>query len=161
MVLIPVFNSWIYPAIHRVFPLTPLRKIGIGFFVTVPAFLLPAWIEYRIGLGECPSIAWQLLSYVFLTMAEIFISITCIEFSYTQAPRKMKSLIMACFFMSVSLGNIFTACVNYFIQNDDGSSKLSGPDYFLFFAGAMFLSAVVFIPVAMKYKEKLYVQEER
>ncbi len=161
MVLIPVFNLWIYPAINRVFPLTPLRKIGIGFFITVPAFLLPAWVEYRIALGECPSIAWQMLSYIIITMAEIFVSITCIEFSYTQAPRKMKSLIMACFFMSVSLGNIFTACVNYFIQNDDGSSKLAGPDYFLFFAGAMFLCAVLFIPVAMKYREKLYVQEEQ
>jgi len=35
MLLIPVFSYAIYPAISRVFPLTALRKIGIGLFVGV------------------------------------------------------------------------------------------------------------------------------
>ena len=33
-----------------------------------------------------------------------------------QAPRAMKSVVMALFLMSVSLGNFFTAGVNSFIQ---------------------------------------------
>eukprot|EP00913_Durusdinium_trenchii_P028370 g26598.t1 len=52
---IPVFTYVIYPAINRVFPLTPLRKVAIGFFVTVPAFLLPAWIESEITGGKIVS----------------------------------------------------------------------------------------------------------
>ena len=167
MVLIPVFNGvkrlgWpgVYPLLHKVWPLTPLRKIGIGFFLTVPAFLIPAWIEMQIEAGETVNIAWQLFAYAIMTTAEVFVSITCLEFSYTQAPKKMKSLVMAFFLMSVSLGNVFVSAVNFFIQNDDGSSKLTGPDYYLFFSGCMLLTAIFFIPVALRYKEKTYIQDE-
>ena len=117
MTFIPIFTWLIYPALNRVFPLTPLRKIAIGFFVAVPSFLIPAWIETQIAGGELPNIIWQIAAYVLLTAAEVFISITALEFSYTQAPQKMKSLILGFFLMSVSIGNLFTAGVNHFIQN--------------------------------------------
>ena len=117
MVFIPIFTWLIYPGLNKVFPLTPLRKMGIGFFVAVPSFVIPAWIEMQINAGELPNIIWQLLAYTFLTAAEVFISITALEFSYTQAPKKMKSLILGFFLMSVSIGNLFTAGVNHFIQN--------------------------------------------
>ncbi|MBT3470773.1 MAG: POT family MFS transporter [Opitutae bacterium] len=121
MVFIPIFSMLVYPAINRVFPLTPMRKISIGFFVAVPSFLIPGWIELQIANGELPNIIWQLLAYVFITAAEVFISITCLEFSYTQAPKSMKSLILGFFLMSVSLGNLFTAGVNHFILNEPPS----------------------------------------
>ena len=72
----------------------------------------------------------------------------------------MKSFVMAGFMLSVSLGNAFTAVVNWLIQNKDGSSKLVGAEYFLFFAGAMLLAAFIFIPIAMVYKEKYFIQDE-
>ena len=159
LILIPLFSWGLYPAINRFFPLTPLRKIGIGFFLVVPSFLIPAWIEYRIGLGETPGIEWQLLSYLLLTSAEVMISVTCLEFSYTQAPKTMKSLVFGLFMASVAIGNLFTSLVNIFILNEDGSSKLEGPDYYLFFAGAMLVTAIIYIPVAMKYREKTYLYE--
>lgn len=125
MLLIPVFNGFkfigwpgLYPLIDRLFPLTNLRKISIGFFLTVPAFLIPAWIESRLAAGDFVNIGWQLLAYAIMTAAEVFVSITCLEFSYTQAPKRMKSLIMACFLISVSLGNVFVAGVNFFIHED-------------------------------------------
>jgi len=62
--------------------------------------------------------------------------------------------------MSVSLGNVFVAGVNFFIQNDDGTSKLAGANYYLFFAACMFLTAVFFIPVAKAYKAKTHIQDE-
>jgi len=123
MAFIPIFTFLVYPALNRVFPLTPLRKIAIGFFVAVPSFLIPAWIETQIAGGELPNIIWQIAAYVVLTAAEVFISITALEFSYTQAPQKMKSLILGFFLMSVSIGNLFTAGVNHFIQNPAPSFK--------------------------------------
>ncbi|MCH7616116.1 MAG: MFS transporter, partial [Nitrospinae bacterium] len=51
MVLIPIFSYGIYPFLSKVYPLTPLRKIGIGFFVTVLAFLISAQIEIQIAEG--------------------------------------------------------------------------------------------------------------
>ncbi len=165
MLMIPVFNGvkilrWpgLYALINHLFTLTPLRKISIGLFLTVPAFLIPAWIETRLDSGIEVNIGFQLLAYVIMTAAEVFVSITCLEFSYTQAPRKMKSFIMSCFLLSVSLGNVFTTLVNFVIQNDDGSSKLAGASYYLFFAACMLGTAIVFIPVAMLYKEQTYIQ---
>ncbi len=118
MMFIPIFGYFLYPAINKVFPLTPLRKISIGFFVTLPAFLLPAWIEMQIQAGDEPNIIWQLLSYIIITAAEVLVSITALEFSYTQAPKKMKSFVMGLFLMSVSIGNLFTAGVNLIIQEE-------------------------------------------
>jgi dipeptide/tripeptide permease len=229
MILIPIFSYAIYPAINKVFRLTPLRKISIGLFVAALAFVIPAWIETQIsevryndvpigdivlygtstndlridfdsdaangaavgallkaiqfnnssedpnttsrtaritlydgsgssddndvtitvansndvpvisnvnvdnrnynggyllihrqanftdndtlsidtnsdgdadittGIGsrDKPSIGWLVLACLIITSAEVMVSITCLEFSYTQAPKKMKSLIMA------------------------------------------------------------------
>lgn len=160
LVLIPLFSRVVYPAIDRVFPLTALRKIGIGFFVSVVAFLIPAWIELLIAAGGRPNIRWQLAAYVLLTTAEVFVSITCLEFSYTQAPRTMKSLVMSLFLASVALGNLFTSWVNYVIQNPDGTSRLSGVAYYLFFAALMFVTATAFIAVARRYRVESHLQRE-
>ena len=126
LLYIPLFAYVIYPAIDRVFPLTPLRKIGIGLFLAALSFVVTARIEAWISAGQTPGIEWQLLAYAILTAGEVLVSITGLEFSYTQAPRKMKSIIMAMYLFSVSLGNAFTALVNQVIQNSDGTSKLSG-----------------------------------
>ena len=160
LLFIPLFNRVVYPFFERFWPLTPLRRISIGLFLTVPAFLLPAWLEARLDAGETVNIIWQLGGYMIITAAEILVSITALEFSYTQAPKRMKSLVMGAFLMSVSIGNLFTAAVNIFIQNADGTSKLEGPSYYLFFAAAMAITAVLFVPVAVWYKERTYIQDE-
>ena len=40
------------------------------------------------------------------------------------------------------------------------TSKLKGPNYYLFFAGAMLVAGLVFIPVARWYQPKEYLQDE-
>ncbi|MDX9912342.1 MAG: POT family MFS transporter [Phycisphaerales bacterium] len=49
LTLIPFFTYLGYPLISKVFPLTPLRKIGIGFVLTALAFAISAWIDMRIA----------------------------------------------------------------------------------------------------------------
>jgi POT family proton-dependent oligopeptide transporter len=161
LLLIPLFSYRIYPAINRWFPLTPLRKMSIGLFVTVLAFTIPTFVQLSIDAGGAPSIAWQLLAYVVLTSAEVMVSITCLEFSYTQAPKTMKSFVMAFFMLSISLGNLFTSAVNFFIQNPDGSSKLAGADYFIFFTLLMLGTAMLFVLVARYYRGETYIHEEQ
>jgi POT family proton-dependent oligopeptide transporter len=160
MLLIPLFSYVIYPALDRVFPLTELRKISIGMFITVIAFAIPTWIQVQIDAGLHPHISWQLLAYIVLTGAEVMISITCLEFSYTQAPKSMKSFVMAFFMLSISAGNLFTSTVNFFIQNKDGSSKLAGADYFLFFTGLMLLTAIIFAVASQFYQGKRHIHKE-
>jgi POT family proton-dependent oligopeptide transporter len=88
------------------------------------------------------------------------VSITALEFAYTQAPKKMKSLIQSVELLAISLGNVFAAVVNSVIQNEDGTSKLPGASYYWFFVISMVLTAAIFIPVARWYKPKEYIQDE-
>lgn len=158
MLLIPLFSYLVYPLLSRVITLTPLRKISIGMFITVLAFGVSALIQQQLDSGQQPDIIWQLLAYVLLTSAEIMISITCLEYSYTQAPVRMKSFIMAFFMLSIAVGNLFTSAVNFFIENDDGSSKLAGADYFWFFTILMLLTAILFSVLFRNSNEKDHLQ---
>ena len=116
LTFIPFFSYVVYPLIDKVFPLTPLRKISIGLFLMVISFALVSIAQEKIDAGGTPSISWQLVGYVVLTASEVMVSIVCLEFSYTQAPKVIKSLIMALFLASVSAGNLVTAQINHFIQ---------------------------------------------
>lgn len=156
---IPLFNFVIYPLIGRFVTLTPLRKIGSGFFVTAVSFAIIAHAETLIAAGEQPSIMWQFVAYAIITSGEILISITALEFSYTQAPHAMKSIIMGVFLFSVSIGNSITAIVNSVIQNDDGTVALTGSAYYMFFTYLVIGAGVAFIIAAMFYKEESYIQD--
>lgn len=109
-------------------------------------------------LSGMPVIAWQILAYVVITSAEVMVSITTLEFAYTQAPKKMKSFIMGVYFLGISLGNLFTAAVNTFIREDDGSSKLDGASYYWFFTIAMAITAIAFVIYSRTYKGTTFVQ---
>ena len=112
LALVPVFTYAIYPICGRFFEVTPLRRIGAGLFTVASSFLIVAWVEQRIQTGHSVSVWWQILAYVVLTASEILVSITALEFSYKQAPLRMKSFIMALFLLSISLGNFMIAGVN-------------------------------------------------
>jgi len=107
-----------------------------------------------------PSVGWQLLAYVVITAAEILISITCLEFSYTQAPTHMKSLVMSVYLLSVSLGNLFTAAVNMATRDGSGHSTLAGEWYYWFFAGSMAVATLLLVPVLRWYRPREYLQAE-
>ncbi len=160
LIFIPIVNYLLYPLMDKVFTLTPLRKIGIGLFLTAGSYVVIWHIQKLIDAGGTPSVNWQFLAYVILTLGETMVSITGLEFSYTQAPNKMKSAVMALWLFTVSMGNLFTAGVNYFIRNADGSVKMNDQQYFLFFAALMFVAAVVFVVFAMFYRGRTYLQSQ-
>jgi len=118
LLFIPLFSYVVYPFVDRFYPLTPLRKIAIGLFIMVISFVLVAIAQTRIDAGESPSISWQIVAYVALTAAEVMVSIVSLEFSYTQAPKSMKSLIMSLWLFAVAFGNQVTARINDIIQVD-------------------------------------------
>jgi len=159
LLLIPVFSYIIYPFFSQFFEVTPLRKIGFGLWVMGFAFTLVALLQERIDLGESPNMGWQILACLLLTGSEVLVSITCLEFAYTQAPKEMKSFVMAIFLLTVSLGNYFTSAVKFFIINEDGSSKLPGSSEFWFWTVLVFIAALIFIRVSKNYVVKEYLQE--
>jgi POT family proton-dependent oligopeptide transporter len=66
----------------------------------------------------------------------------------------MKSIVMAMYLLSISAGNLITALVNQIMPS------LSGAEFYLFFAGLMAAAAVIFIFVALGYREHSYIQPE-
>ncbi len=160
LTFIPLFQYVVYPLLDRVWKLTSLRKIGLGIFVIGLSFLVSAWIESRLGAGAKLSVLWQMPAYVLLTAGEVMASITALEFAYTQAPRHLKAIMQAVYLLSVTAGNWFTAGVQWFISNPDGTSKLSGAPYFIFFAGLAMVAAFVFSLVARRYDERAYLQTQ-
>jgi len=158
LAFIPLFQYVIYPLISKVFPLTPLRKIGLGLVVTGLSFLVSAWIENQLAAGLKPSIGWQIPAYALLSAGEVMVSITGLEFAYTQAPKSMKSMVMALYLLSISTGNLFTALVHWFIANPDGTMKLHGASYYNFFAYLSIGCVAGWIFVAKAYKGRSYLQ---
>jgi POT family proton-dependent oligopeptide transporter len=173
LLFIPLFGMVIYPAVGRLLDFTPLRRILVGFALAVAAFAISAHAQGLIdaeaarltadGLGpeaaRWPSVVWQLAAFVVITAAEVLVSITCLEFSYTQAPPQMKSLVMSLYLLSVSLGNLFTALVNWLMKDGAGNSTLAGASYYWFFTGCMALATVLLVPVVLLYRPREYLQD--
>jgi POT family proton-dependent oligopeptide transporter len=161
LLMLPFTSYILYPALNKIFRLTPLRKFGMGLFAVIVSFVIVGLIQTRIDAGERPHILWQILAFLVLTFGEVLVSVTHLEFAYTQAPRSMKSLVMCTYLGSVALGNTFTALVNKFIQNPDGTVKLQGASYFFFFVKVMLVTAIIFLIVSPFYRGSTYIQEEQ
>lgn len=159
LAFIPLCNYLIYPFLNKIFTLTPLRKIGIGLFLTALSFSVIWWIQVQIDHGAHPNVGWQILAYVILTFGEVLVSITGLEFSYTQAPNRMKSAIMALFMLAVSLGNQFTALLNFSIPAlKRAGFDLEGAAYFRFFTFLMLVTAIIYVFFSRFYRGKTYIQ---
>lgn len=160
LTLIPLFTLVIYPQTARFIDFSPLKRIGVGFLLTLATIYVSAWIEEQISAGLKPSIGWQVLAYLLITSAEILISITALEFSYTQAPKRLKSLVMSLDLMSVALGNFFTARVNAYIEKAGAAADLGGANYWWFFLKVTAVTTVIFFVVASFYRGQTYLQDD-
>lgn len=79
-------------------------------------------------------------------------SVTGLEFSYTQAPESMKSVLQACWLLAVAFGNIIVVIVAEVSFFDSQASE------FFLFAGCMVLNVILFIWLASRYTYR-HVQE--
>jgi POT family proton-dependent oligopeptide transporter len=145
LLIIPLCTWAVFPALERRgLVLSPLRKMTAGMFLAVSSFVAAGLVQLLVDLGRPPSLAWQVPQYLLLTAAEVLVSVTGLEFSYTQAPRSMRSTVMSIWFLTVFLGNLLTFLVQFV--------KLSGAAYFAFFAALMLAAAFAFREVARHYR---------
>ena len=94
LIMVPAFAYGVYPALERAgLRPTMLRRMTAGMFIAVPAFLSAAMIQRWIERGAHPHIGWQVIQYVIIAIAETLVSVTALEFAYSQAPRRMKGVI--------------------------------------------------------------------
>ncbi|EFA83958.1 hypothetical protein PPL_03028 [Heterostelium album PN500] len=147
MILVPVFEYCLYrPLKRRNINFSPLLRMVVGMWLAVATFLLAMFVERKIESEENVSIFWQLPQYVLLTCAEILISITGLEFSYSQAPASMKSMIMSLWLFTDSIGNLIIIVVI-----ESFSITPQWKEY-LVFALIMTVPTIVFMYIAYKYQ---------
>lgn len=160
MTLIPLLTLFVFPLLGKT--VTPLRKIGAGLFLIALSFAMTAVYEIWLQAGQSVHFFWQLAAYVVLTTAEVICYGTALEFSYTQAPPKMKSLIMGLFLLSISLGNVLTAGFNYWLNRlpPEWKKSFEGPNYYWFFTGCMLITAFAYLVWSPFYRGQVYVQGE-
>jgi proton-dependent oligopeptide transporter, POT family len=152
LIMVPLFAYAVYPALERAgLRPTMLRRMTAGMFIAVPAFLSAAMIQRWIEGGDHPHIAWQSIQYVIIAVAETLVSVTSLEFAYTQAPRRMKGAIMSMYTLSIGGGSFVTSLVT---RNVDFASRTN---YFLFWAAFMTAGAILFAIIAALYKPVAFV----
>ncbi|MDG1138754.1 MAG: MFS transporter [Opitutales bacterium] len=152
LILIPCFSSFVYPFFEKYFTINPLGKMRFGLWVMGLSFAMVSWIQMKVDDGLQPSVMWQVLACLVLTISEILVSITCLEFAYTQAPKSLKSVVMALFLLTVSFGNYVASGVKFFLIDQNGNSLLPGASEFWFWTILVCLSALLFRLVASRYK---------
>jgi proton-dependent oligopeptide transporter, POT family len=161
MILVPLM-LWVYPRFERLtgIRVSPLRRMGAGMMLASLSYVLVGLLQARVDSGMALSVLWQTLPYFVLTSAEVLISTTGLEFAFTQAAAEMKSTIMSFWLLTVAVGNLFVPIITKIRSAVIGSSAGEGasasvnPSTFYLYAGLTFAVGLLFVLVAMCYKER-------
>jgi POT family proton-dependent oligopeptide transporter len=152
MLLIPVTTGVVYPLFKRAgWELTPLRRMPIGMALGATSFVIAGLLNIPVSAGQKISVVWQVLPYVVLTVGEILVSVTGLEFAYTQAPLTMKSVIQ-------SFWNLTTAAANLAVALASAFAFFTGTVLFFYYAGFAYLAALGLALVARRYKVREWYQ---
>ena len=111
MLFIPLFDKIIYPALqNRGWNIRPLRRMGWGMLLAAASFAVSAGVEHSLQQRERNdqpplSVLWQLPQITILAVAEIFLSVTGLEFAYANSPPRLKAFVMALFLLTTAVGD--------------------------------------------------------
>ena len=116
MILIPLFDKLIYPTleIKYGYNLKPTRRMEYGMFLAAVSFFASAWLEYCIQQKpdtQIVSVMCQIPQITILTVAEILLNVTGLEFAYSQAPTSMQALILALYLFMTTIGDMLGAAL--------------------------------------------------
>jgi proton-dependent oligopeptide transporter, POT family len=147
-VFIPLLNQWIYPAVERCgVKLAPLVRMSIGIFSAALAFVCSGILQLAMDRkpDDYYSVAWQVPQYVFISLAEVMVSVTGLEFAYSQTPPSLRSVTLSMWYAAAALGQVVVIAIE---KIDVGSQA---GDFF-FFCGLMLLFLALFVYLSKKYR---------
>ncbi len=115
MTLVPILTLLVYPYIGKWS--SPLKRMGLGIVLAGGSYGIVAWLQTRLDAGEQLSILWQIIPYFVITVAEILVSTTGLEYAYTSAGDKLKSIVSSFWYLTSTMGNFLviylTGLVNH------------------------------------------------
>lgn len=152
LILVPVMTLWLYPLLGKL--VTPLRRMSCGMFLSGLSFVVVAMLQTRIEAGAQLSVLWQFLPYIILTIAEVLVSTTGLEFAFSQAASTMKSTVMGFWYLAVAFGNLLVSFLTKLLAGvgpsaNDASVSTSR---FMMYAMMTFFVAILFSVIAMRYR---------
>lgn len=163
MLLIPFNNLVLFPLVRRMgVEVTALRRMGVGIAFSGLAWIVAGTLQLWMDGGDAVSITWQILPYALLTMGEVLVSATGLEFAYSQAPHSMKGVIMSFWLLSVSYGNLWVLMTNAALRNDVVTAQIADTGLsetaflMFFFALFAFAAAAAFAWYAKRYPMQDY-----
>jgi POT family proton-dependent oligopeptide transporter len=159
MLLIPFNNLVLFPALRRQgFEPTALRRMGAGIAFAGAAWVVVALMQVALDRGTLFSITWQILPYALLTLGEVLVSATGLEFAYSQAPASMKGALMSFWNLSVTIGNLWVLLANAAVKNASVTTTIQSTGFgvtafqMAFFALFAFAAALAFALYARRYR---------
>lgn len=159
MLLIPFNNLVVFPALRRLgWEPTALRRMTAGIALSALSWVAIGTIQVVMDGGTPVSMAWQILPYALLTLGEVLVSATGLEFAYSQAPSSMKGVIMAFWSLAVTVGSLWVLIVNASVKNEAVLGHIASTGLgvmafqMYFFAAFAFIAALVFGWYATRYR---------
>ena len=159
MLLIPFNNLVLFPALARTgIAVTALRRMTAGIAFSGVAWIIVGVMQLVLDGGSAFSITWQILPYAFLTLGEVLVSATGLEFAYSQAPQSMKGALMSFWLLAVTIGNLWVLVVNAVVRNPAVINAIAATGFgvtafqMFFFAAFAFVAALAFGLCARSYR---------
>ncbi|HYP17155.1 MAG TPA: oligopeptide:H+ symporter [Opitutus sp.] len=159
MLLIPFNHFVLYPALARLgWEMTPLRRMTLGIALAGLSWIAVGTMQVVLDGGQAFSITWQVLPYALLTLGEVLVSATGLEFAYSQAPQAMKGALMSFWNLTITVGNLWVLIVNGAVRNDAVTTFIASSGFgvtafqMFFFAAFAFTAALAFGLYARHYR---------
>jgi POT family proton-dependent oligopeptide transporter len=159
LILIPFNRVVLYPLLENLgLRMTALRRMGAGIALAGAAWIVVGMMQLWLDGGEAVGIVWQVLPYALLTLGEVLVSTTGLEFAYSQAPHAMKGVIMSFWSLSVTVGNLWVLLSNVSVRSEAVTAKIAGTGLsvtafqMFFFAAFALLAALAFALYARRYQ---------
>lgn len=105
IILLPFFQ-WFYGRFDPKNRISPITKMFYGFLFTAAGPLVLMLCSMATQRDVVVSAMWLIPAYMLLTVGEVLVYGTALDFSYGQAPNYMKSMITACFLLTNAVANL-------------------------------------------------------
>lgn len=160
LIFTPILDRVLYPILRRAgIELRPIMRITIGFWFAALCLAYAAIVQHLIyksgpcyeNPGECPEgmdgerklpnnihIAVQTPAYIFIGLAEIFISVTGLEYAYTKAPPTMKSFVQSLYLFTNAFGSAISEALVSVAVNPKFTWMYTGVSVSAFITGCIF-----------------------
>ncbi|GMI44901.1 hypothetical protein TrCOL_g3163 [Triparma columacea] len=151
LAVLPVLEQYVYPEIERRgVKVTSLRRMGLGMVLAGVAFLASALVEITILSRPENSVpvAMQIPQYLILTLAEVGVSTTGLEFFYQEAPSNLKTASASLFLLTTAVGDVMGGV----IYDVAGMAGVGNKEVLLFCGILMLGVSGAFINFSVKYE---------